>query len=368
MKRKFAKIAAFCLAAVMSLGAASGCSSSGTSSSGSDSSVGSVSESNSQSESTSSGTDSTELTKLKLQVTWLPQGEFMGYYVAQAKGYYAEEGIDVEIIPGSSDISSPDQVENGVADLGVCFYTNLLTYQEGGYDVVNVAQFYQKTPLWMISKKEKGIESAADFKGKRIGNWFGGQQYELYALCSKYGLDIDTDVTWIQQDFTMDAFYDDALDVASVFNFNEYHLVLESGYSPDDLNVININDEGIAMLQGCLFADRQWAADNKDLLVKFIRASVKGWQYACANPEEAGQIVWDAGQSVSLEHQITMCQEVASLVCPEGYDPALIGNIDLDKVQNTIDLGLQYNLISTEINPSDSVDNSYWEEAVKNLS
>lgn len=376
MKTKISKIAAFCLAAVMSLGVATGCNG-GTSSSESSSSASSDKESSSASESSSaaestdsssSAADNTELTKLKLQVTWLPQGEFMGYYVAQAKGYYAEEGIDVEIIPGSSDISSPDQVENGVADLGVCFYTNLLTYQEGGYDVVNVAQFYQKTPLWMISKKEKGIESAADFKGKRIGNWFGGQQFELYALCSKYGLDIDTDVTWVQQDFTMDAFYDDELDVASVFNFNEYHLVLEAGYSPDDLHVININDEGIAMLQGCLFADRQWAANNKDLLVRFIRASVKGWKDACANPEEAGQIVWDAGQSVSLEHQITMCQEVASLVCPDGYDPALIGNIDLEKVQNTIDLGLQYKLISTAIDPATSVDNSYWEEATKDLS
>ena len=134
MKTKISKIAAFCLAAVMSLGVATGCNG-GTSSSESSSSASSDKESSSASESSSaaestdsssSAADTTELTKLKLQVTWLPQGEFMGYYVAQAKGYYAEEGIDVEIIPGSSDISSPDQVENGVADLGVCFYTCLL--------------------------------------------------------------------------------------------------------------------------------------------------------------------------------------------------------------------------------------------------
>lgn len=304
------------------------------------------------------------VTKLKLQLTWLPQGEFMGYYVAKSKGYYADEGIDIEIIPGSADISAPDQVENNVVDLGVSFYTNLLTYQEGGYDVVNVAQFYQKTPLWLVSKKEKGIESAADFKGKRIGNWFGGQQYELYALCGKYGIDTENDVTWVQQDFTMDAFYDDELDVASVFNFNEYNILLENGYKPEDLNVIDINDEGVAMLQGCLFANSEWAEENEDLLVRFLRATIKGWKDACADPEEAGNIVWEEGKSVSLEHQISMCKEVAKLVCPDGYDPDNIGKIDLDAVDATMELAVKYNLIKEKIDIEKSVNSKYWEIAI----
>lgn len=193
------------------------------------------------------------LTHLSLQLSWLPQGEFMGYYVAQSKGYYEDEGLEVEILPGSSDVSPAEQVENGVVQLGNGFYTDILSYREADYDLINVAQWYQDSPLYLVSKKSAGINSPADLKGKRIGSWFGGQQYEIYALLGKYGIDRDNDVEWVQQDFTMDAFYNDQLDAASAMSYNEYHLVLDNGYSADDLNVINMNDEAsICMRIACL--------------------------------------------------------------------------------------------------------------------
>ena len=314
---------------------------------------------------TEGNSDAEGLTKLFIQLSWLPQGEFMGYYVAQSKGYYKDEGIDLEIIPGGSDISPEDQVENGVCELGNAFYTSLLTYREGGYDdLIDVAQIYQDSALRLIAKKDTDIESGADLKGKRVGNWFGGQQYELYALCGKYGFDIDNDIDWVQQDFTMDAFYNDELDAASVMIYNEYNLVLESGMSEDDFNVIDMNDEGVALLEDCLICKKDWAEENKDLLVKFLRATIKGWKYACDNPEEAGQICWDAGQSVSLEHQVSMCKAVVGCVAPDGTDMDQLGKFDEAKFEQTVKLGLENQLITEDVDYKDTIDSSYWEEAV----
>lgn len=162
----------------------------------------------------------------------------------------------------------------------------------------------------------------------------------------------------------MDAFYEDQLDAASVMIYNEYNLVLESGMSEDEFNVIDMNEEGIALLEDCLITRKDWAEENRDLLVRFIRASVKGWEYACENPEEAGQICWDAGQSVSLEHQVSMCEAAAGCVAPEGFDTSRIGLFDEDAFNQTIKLGLENELITEEVDYKDTIDASYWEEAV----
>ena len=163
----------------------------------------------------------------------------------------------------------------------------------------------------------------------------------------------------------MDQFNSGELDVASAMSYNEYLLLLDSGYSEDDLNIIDMNKEGAALLEDCLFVKRSWAEENRDLLVRFIRATIKGWKYASEHPEEAGQIVYDIGKSSSLEHQIAMTKKVLESVIPEGSDASLIGYADEKSVQQTIDLGFKSGLIKSKIDIKDSVDTSYWEEATK---
>jgi NitT/TauT family transport system substrate-binding protein len=307
-----------------------------------------------------------ELEKLTVQSLWLPQGQFAGLYVAKAKGYYEEEGLDVEILPGGTDVTSEDQVANGVAQVGVAFYSSVLTYQEGGYDLVNVFQTFQKSPQWLITKKDSGVTDGGGLRGKKVGSWFGGRQYEFYALARKYGMDPDNDIEWVQQDYTMDQFYSGQIDAASAMSYNEYLLVLDDGYSPDDLNIIDMNDEGVALLEDCLFVKRSWAEENADLLARFLRATIKGWQQAIENPQEAGQIVFDEGQSASLEHQVRMTEAVAGFVLPDGSS-GQIGALDRGKIQQTIDLGLESGLIQSAIDIDDSIDASYWEAAYAGL-
>ena len=308
-----------------------------------------------------------ELIKLTVQSLWFAQGQFAGLYVAQAKGFYADKGLDVEILPGGTDVTSEDQVANGIAQIGVAFYSSVLTFQDGGADFVNVFQTFKNSPQYLVAKADSGITSGADLAGKKVGSWFGGREYEFYALADKYGIDYETDIDWVQQDYTLDQFNNDEIDVASAMSYNEYLLLL-ADYDESELNVIDMNEEGVAMLEDCLFVQRDWAEANRDTLVKFLRATIRGWQYAAEHPEEAGQIVFEIGQSATEEHQIAMTKKVIeTAVIPAGSDAGQIGELDTARIQRTIDQGYDTGLISQQINIGDSIDASYWEEAVAGL-
>ena len=308
-----------------------------------------------------------ELQKVKLQLKWLPQSQFMGYYVAKEKGYYKDAGIDIEILPGGSDIIPEQNVSNGVANIGVTWVSSLMTYQAQGYELQEVAQVFQKSGLLLTAKKSSGINSPADLKGKKVANWFGGNEYEVLALLKKYNFDKDKDLQLVQQDYTMDQLKEGSVDAASAMTYNEFGLLLESGIAKDDLTVIDMNDEGVAMLEDCLFVNAKWGSENKDLLVRFLKASIKGWQDACKDPEAAGTTVYNIDKSVSKEHQIYMAKEVAKLVLPEGFDSAKIGQIDKAAVQQTADFLKLYNkdLAKTPVVDDKTFNPEYWKEATK---
>jgi len=309
----------------------------------------------------------TPIQKIKLQLKWLPQSQFMGYYVAAAKGYYKDAGLDVEILPGGSDIIPEQNVYNGGADIGVTWVSSLMTYQAQGYTLQEVAQVFQKSGLLLTSKKSAGISSPKDLKGKKVANWFGGNEYEVLALLKKYNLDKDKDLKLVQQDYTMDQLKEGSVDAASAMTYNEFGLLLESGISKDDLNVINMNDEGVAMLEDCLFVNSKWASANKDLVAKFLKASIKGWVDACKDPAAAGKTVFDVDKSVSLDHQVYMAKEVAKLASPEGFDSSKIGQIDMDAIKKTAEYLKLYDkdLVKTPVVDGTTFTSDYWTAATK---
>jgi len=351
-KRRSAGLLSIVLSLSMILGTLAGCSSQASTSSGS----------TAQASSTTSGA----LQKVTLQLKWLPQSQFMGYYVAQEKGYYKDAGIDINILPGGSDIISEQQVSNGVADIGVTWTSSLMKYQSKGWNLVEVAQVFQKSAMLLVSKKSSNITSIKDLKGKTVGSWFGGNEYELYAALGKNGLDKDKDLKLVQQDFTMNQLQSGKIDVAQAMTYNEYGLLLEAGFTDQTLNKIDMNDEGVAMMEDCLFVNTDWSAKNGDLLAKFLKASIKGWAEACADPVAAGKIVYEKNKSVSLKHQTYMAQEVAKLVIPTGFDKAKIGYIDPKSIQQTADLALKYGLLTKAADASKCVDTQYWTKATSN--
>ena len=308
-------------------------------------------------------TPASALDKVTLQLKWLPQAQFMGYYVAAAKGYYKAEGLDVTLLPGGSDIIPEQQVFNGVADIGVTWVSSLLKYQEKGWGFVEVAQPFQKSAMLLVAKTSSGIKVPKDLAGKKVGSWFGGNEYELYALLESAGLNKDKDLKMVQQDYTMDQVKSGAVDAASAMTYNELGLLLESGLKITDLSVLDMNTYGVAMLEDNLFVTSKWAKANGDKLVKFLRASIKGWADAVKDPEGAGKIVFDADKSVSLPHQVYMAKEVAKLVAPAGFDAGKIGFIDPKAFQQTADFALKYGLLTKPAKAADSVDDSYWKTA-----
>ncbi|RZS91088.1 NitT/TauT family transport system substrate-binding protein [Motilibacter rhizosphaerae] len=283
----------------------------------------------------STGTSGGKLTPVKLQLQWFTQGQFAGYFAAQEQGYYKDAGLDVKILEGGTDIVPQTVLAQGQADYAIAWVPKALASREQGAGITDVAQIYQRSGTLQISMKDKGITSPADFKGKTVGNWGFGNEFELFAGITKAGLDPSKDVKLVQQQFDMNAFLKGDIDAAQAMVYNEYAQVLEAKnpktgklYSPDDLNVVNWNSVGTAMLQDAIWANTaKLKSDSayQDTTVKFIAASIKGWAFCRDNPQKCRDIVVAKGSKLGASHQLWQVNEVNKLVWPA---PAGAGVID----------------------------------------
>ena len=283
-----------------------------------------------------------ELTPIKLQLQWLPQGQFAGYFAAQEQGFFEEAGLDVEIIPSGGDIVPQDALANGDVDYAIAWVPKVLGSIEAGANVTNIAQIFQRSGTLQVAWADSGIESVADFEGKKIGSWGFGNEWEIFAAMAEEGLDSST-VEIITQDFNMNAFLSGDIDAAQAMTYNEYAQVLESVnpdtgelYTPDDLNVISYEDTVGAMLQDAIWADTERLETDtayQETTVAFLKAVIKGWVFAADNPEEASQITIDAGSGWGPSHELWMVNETNKLIWPA---PNGIGYIDTDAFAATV--------------------------------
>jgi NitT/TauT family transport system substrate-binding protein len=299
--------------------------------------------------------------KVRLQIKWVPQAQFAGYYMAMEKGYYADENIDVSISPGGPDIIPEQQVTNGQADFGVDWVASFLAFRDKGLPIIDIAQVYQSSGLLLISKKSANIANAADLKGKNVGVWYGGNEFEFLALMDKLHYDPDKDLNVIKQGFTMDPFLAGQMDAASAVTYNEYNVVLESGVSPEDLNVISYNDEGVGMLEDNLFTTEDTVKNKPDLVQRFVRASLKGWRDALTDQSGAVDAVMKYVEpgSTTADHQTRMMSEVAKLVLPPGMSSDQIGVMDANRFATTADIAFKFHVISTPADPARSYTNEF---------
>ncbi len=266
------------------------------------------------------------LTKVKLQLQWFTQAQFAGYFAALDQGCYAAEGLDVEIIEGGVEIVPQKQLADGQVDFALSWVPKALASREAGADIVDIAQIYQRSGTLQVSFKDKGIKTAAGFKGKKIGNWGFGNEYEIFAALSKNSLDPATDVTLLAQQFDMAGLLSGDIDAAEAMTYNEYAQVLESKnettgklYTADDLNVVSYETEGVGMLQDAIWADAKKLASDatyKETAVKFVKASIQGWIYCRDNAASCRDIVVAKGSKLGASHQLWQMNEVNKLVWP----------------------------------------------------
>ncbi|WP_299630846.1 ABC transporter substrate-binding protein [uncultured Roseobacter sp.] len=269
--------------------------------------------------------------EVTLQLKWVTQAQFAGYYVALDKGFYEEEDLDVTIKPGGPDIAPTQVLAGGGADVTVEWMPAALAAREKGLGMVNIAQPFKSSGMMLTCRKDAGVTSTDDFAGKTLGVWFFGNEFPFLSWMSK--LDIPTDgsdngVTVLKQGFNVDPLLQGQAACVSTMTYNEYWQVIDAGLSPDDLTVFKYEEQGVATLEDGLYALEENLADPgfEDKMVRFVRASMKGWKYAEENPDEAAEIVLDndASGAQTEEHQKRMMGEIAKLTAGSNgaLDPA----------------------------------------------
>jgi NitT/TauT family transport system substrate-binding protein len=314
--------------------------------------------------------------KTKLQLQWFTQAQFAGYFAAVDQGFYKDAGLDVEILEGAVDIVPAKVLASGGADFAISWVPKALAEREAGAKITDIAQVFRKSGTLQVSFKDKNITKAADFKGKKIGNWGFGNEYEIFAALSKEGLDPAKDVTLIGQNFDMNGLLNGEIDAAEAMTYNEYAQVLEakkadgSLYTADDLNVVSYEAEGVGMLQDAIFADEAKLSDPAycGQAIAFVKASLQGWAFCRDNAEKCRDIVVAKGSKLGNSHQLWQMNEVNKLIWPAATGG--VGTIEQDAWDRTAKIAsetknLDGKTVLTKAPDAESYTNDIVTEAIK---
>ena len=272
-----------------------------------------------------------------LQLKWVTQAQFAGYYVALDNGFYEEEGLNVDIKPGGPDIAPSQVIAGGGADVVLDWMPSALASREKGLNVVNIAQPFASSGMMLTCRKDSGIASPADFAGKTLGVWFFGNEYPFLSWMSQLGLATDGSeggVTVLKQGFNVDPILQGQADCVSTMTYNEYWQIIDAGLTADDLIVFKYEDQGVATLEDGMYVLEENLNDAAfvDKMVRFVRASMKGWKWAEENPDAAAMIVLDndASGAQTEEHQKRMMGEIAKLTAGSN------GALDIAAYERTV--------------------------------
>ncbi len=279
--------------------------------------------------------------EVNLQLKWVTQAQFAGYYVAKDKGFYEEEGLDVTILPGGPDIAPTQVIAGGGADVTVEWMPAALAAREKGLPLVNIAQPFKSSGMMLTCWKDAGIASPEDLKNRTLGVWFFGNEFPFMSWMSQLGISTDgkgeSGVEVLKQGFNVDPLLQRQADCISTMTYNEYWQVIDAGVNPDDLVTFKYEDQGVATLEDGLYVLEENLSDPAfaDKMERFVRASMKGWKYAEENPDEAALIVLDNDETGAQTetHQKRMMGEIAKLTAGSNgaLDPA-----DFERTVNTL--------------------------------
>ena len=276
--------------------------------------------------------------KVTVQLKWVTQAQFAGYYVAAAKGFYKAEGLDVTIKPGGPDISPVQVIAGNNADIVVNWMPDALAAREAGVPLVNVAQVFNRSGLMLTCKKSSGVSSPKDFKGKTLGVWYGGNEYPFLNWMSKLGYKPGSDITVLKQGFNVDPLLQNQAACVSTMIYNEYWQIIDAGIKESDLVTFFYEDQGVASLEDGLYVLEPKLKDPAFVarMAKFLKATFKGWNEAVKNPEEAAKIVVaaDSSGSATVPVQKRQMENVAKLIT--NANTPKIGYLDPAAYERTV--------------------------------
>jgi NitT/TauT family transport system substrate-binding protein len=286
------------------------------------------------------------MTKVTLQLKWVPQAQFAGYYAAQELGYYKAAGLDVKITNGGPNIIPEQVVASGRAQFGIDWLPALLAARDQGTQLVNIAQVFARSGMTQLTWKSSGINTIAKMRGKKVANWLGGNQYELFAALTKAGMDPahNGGVTIVQQPFDMNLFLKKQVDSASAMTYNELAQVLETGVKLSQINVIKMQNAGTGMLEDGIFTTASWLKNpaNQATAAKFIGASLAGWIYCRDHAAKCVDFTLKAGPTLPKGHQTWMMNEINKLIWPNKSG---IGIMNAADFKRTAKIAQQFGVI-----------------------
>ena len=293
------------------------------------------------------------LTEVTVQLQWFTQSQFAGYYAALDQRLYEDLCLDVTILEGGVEIVPIPVLDSGGADFAVSWVPRALVPREEGADVVNIAQIFERSATLQVSWADSGISSVEDLRGKNVGNWGFGNEFELLAGLRRSGIDPADDVTLVQQNFDMSALLNREIDAAQAMIYNEYAQVLEAInpdtgelFQPEDLSVINWNDVGTAMLQDAIWADAdrlESDAAYRDTAVAFVQGTLAGWIWCRDEPDACVEVVLDNAPTLGRSHQAWQLNEISALIWPSTNG---IGVVDADLWDQTVDVSVDEGILS----------------------
>ena len=305
---------------------------------------------------------------LTLQLKWVTQAQFAGYYVAKDKGLYDAVGLDVTIKPGGPDINPSQVIAGGGADVVLDWMPSALATREKGVPLVNIAQVFQKSGMELTCRKDTGIAKPEDFKGKTLGVWFAGNEYPFLSWMSTLGLKTDgSGVTVLKQGFNVDPLLQKQADCISTMTYNEYWQVIDAGIPADQLVVFKYEDQGVATLEDGIYTLEKNLKDPAmaDKLARFVKASMQGWDWAVANPDDAAMIVLknDETGAQTEKHQKRMMGEIAKLVGKADKGTGYLDEAAYDRTVKILLAGGSDPVISKA--PEGAWTHDIWEKAMK---
>jgi NitT/TauT family transport system substrate-binding protein len=317
-----------------------------------------------------------KLTNVTIQLKWVPQAQFAGFYAAVAKGYYAKEGLNVTLKPGGPDITPEQVVLSGGAQFGLDWLPNLFATREKGGKIVSIAQVFTRSGMTELTWKSSGIDTIKKMARKKVGVWCCGNQPELFAALTKNGIDPNkkSAVTIVNQPFDMNLFLQQKVDAAAAMTYNELAQVLETKnpttgklYQLSDLNVFKMASPsvGTAMLEDNIFTTSKWltqSAANQATATKFLKASFEGWIYCRDHVQDCTNIVLKAGTALGHGHQLWQMNEVNKLVWPTSTG---IGHASLKALNQTALIARTYGVIKKK--PSGATDYKWADLALDQL-
>lgn len=317
-----------------------------------------------------------ELTPVTLQLQWLTQAQFGGYYLAQANGYWEDLGLDVEIIPGAVDIVPQDVLAAGDVDFAIAWVPKALASIEAGANITNIAQIFERSGTLQVAWADSGIDGPEDLSNKQVGSWGFGNEWELFAGLTEANA---SGYTIVQQNFDMNALLNREIDAAQAMTYNEYAQLLEAVnpetgelYQPEDFSVIDWNEVGTSMLQDAIWANTERLESDEeyaDTAVKLIQGAILGWIDQREDPQAAADAVTAAGSTLGTSHQLWMANEINKLIWPSAGG---IGHINETQWDATVEMALGTKnqdgaqVITTDP-PESAYTNEYVDEALANL-